>query len=157
MIRLAPQKLIIIISGLVLIMISCTPDSCFEETEPYVKASLYLTGGSKPQAPDSLTVYGLDRVTDTLYKEAAGVTIALFPLNAGNHECSFVVKINGITDTINFRYTTYPYLVSKECGFTFYHSLYSDSLFCSYHIIDSIYIRKNVITTLNEENIRIFY
>ena len=155
--KLAPRKVLIIISGLILIMISCTPQSCFEETEAFVKASFYLTGGSKPLAPDSLTVFGVNMETDTLYKKATGVTIAKLPLNAGTHECSFVLKIYGITDTVTFRYTTYPYLVSKECGFTFYHNLYSDSLFCTHHIIDTIQTRNNVITTLNEENIRIFY
>src|SRR5450759_4899617 len=157
--KLAPRKVLIIISGLIPIMISCTPQSCFEETEAFVKASFYLTGGSKPLAPDSLTVFGVNMETDTLYKKATGVTIALLPLNAGTHECSFVLEINGITDTVTFRYNTYPYLVSKECGFTFYHDLYTDpdSLVYTRHTIDTIYIRKNVITTLNEENIRIFY
>jgi Family of unknown function (DUF6452) len=155
--KLAQKKVLIIISGLILIMISCTPESCFEETEPFVKASLYLQTTGKLLAPDSLTVYGVSMEKDTLYKKATGVTIAHLPLNAGTHECSFVLKINGITDTVTFKYNTYPYLVSKECGFTFYHDLYPDSLVYTRHTIDTIYIRKNVITTLNEENIRIFY
>jgi hypothetical protein len=155
--KLALLKLLIILSGLILILVTCTPESCFEETEPFVKASLYLTGGLKPQAPDSLTVDGLDMGTNLLYNKSTGVTIAHLPLNAATHECSFVLKINGIKDTVKFRYNTYPYLVSKECGFTFYHDLYTDSLVYTRHTIDSIYIRKNVITTLNEENIRIFY
>lgn len=155
--KLAPLKFLMILSGLILILVTCTPESCFEETEPFVKASLYLTGGSKPQAPDSLTVYGLNMGTNLLYKKATGITIAHLPLNASSHECSYILKINGKTDTVKFRYSTYPYLVSKECGLTFYHDLYADSLTYTRHIIDSIYIRKNVITTLNEENIRIFY
>ena len=155
--KLAPRKILIIISGLILIMISCTPQSCFEETEPFVKASLYLQKTGKLTAPDSLTVCGVNIVADSIYKKAAGITIAKLPLNAGTHECSFVLKINGITDTIKFRYNTYPYLVSKECGFTFYHDLYSDSIVYTRHTIDTIYIKKNIITTLNEENIRIFY
>ena len=36
---------------------------------------------------------------------------------------TFVIKINGVTDTIEFQYSSYPHLISKECGYTFYHHL----------------------------------
>jgi len=149
-------KLYVILAGLSLLLFSCAPQSCFEPTESFLKASLYLNNTGKLLAPDSLTVYGAGLNTNRLYDKAKSVTIAQFPLNSSSTHCTFFIKINGVTDTIQFKYTNYPHLVSKECGYTFYHTLY-DSLAYSRKIIDSIFIRNNNITTLNEENIRIFY
>jgi hypothetical protein len=146
----------VILAGLSVLLFSCTPQSCFESTESFLKASLYLNKTGKLLAPDSLTVYGTGQTTNKLYDKAKSVTIAEFPLNSSSTKCTFFIKINGVTDTIQFKYTNYPHLISKECGYSFYHNLY-DSLTYSRNIIDSIFIRNNNITTLNEENIRIFY
>jgi len=148
--------LFIIIPGLILLLISCTPGSCFEETESYLKASFYDNTTKLIRAPDSLTVYGLNMESDKLYDNAKNVQPVLFPLNASATSSTYIIKINGITDTLEFRYNSYPYLISKECGYTFYHNLDSDRIFTK-HAIINIYISKRNITTLNEENIRIFY
>ena len=155
--KLIPRNLTIILSGLILFLLSCTPESCFEETESFLKATLYLNETGNLRAPDSLTVYGLNMETNKLYNKTKNVQIALLPLNASTANCVYIIRINGITDTLEFRYSSYPHLVSKECGYTFYHNLISDSLTYTTNAIDSIYIRKNTITTFNEENIRIFY
>ena len=153
--KFIPGNLIIILSGLILFLLSCTPESCFEETNAFVKASLYLNETGKLLAPDSLTLFGLNLDTNKIYNKTTNVQHVLFPLNADTSSCSFVIRINGITDTLNLWYSSYPHLISKECGYTFYHNL--DSLTYTTNAIDSIYIRKNNITTINEENIRIFY
>ena len=69
--------------------------------------------------------------------------------------CKFVIRINGINDTLEFSYSSYTYLLSKECGYTFFFTL--DTVIHSSNIIDSISIEKKTITTFNEENMRIFY
>jgi hypothetical protein len=153
--KVIPGNLVVILSGLILFMLSCTPESCFEETKSFLKASLYDNITKKLQAPDSLTAYGLNMETNKLYDKTKKLQIALLPLNAVTDNCVFIIKINGITDTLEFWYSSYPHLVSKECGYTFYHNL--DTLTYTTNVIDSIYIRKNNITTINEENIRIFY
>jgi len=149
-------SLFIVLSGFFLLFYSCTPQSCFEQTNALVKATLYLNKTGL-LAPDSLTVYGLNMETNKLYDKAKSITIAQLPLNASESHSTFIIKINGITDTLEFWYTSYPHLVSKECGYTFYHNLISDSTVYSNNIIDYVDIRNNNITTLNEENIRIFY
>jgi len=148
-------------SGVILALVlaafvSCTPGSCIEETNAFLKASFYLNQTGIPRPPDSLTLYGLGMDTSKIYNKAVKVQPALLPLNADTLSCSFVIRIEGISDTIRFWYSTYPHLVSLECGYTFYHML-ADSLAFSNNIIDTIIIRKSTITTLNEENIRIFY
>ncbi|MCX6325936.1 MAG: DUF6452 family protein [Bacteroidia bacterium] len=152
--KLIPANLLIISSGLILFLFSCTPESCFEETESYLKATLYKNGTGRLLSPDSLTVYGIS-MDSIIYNKAKNVQIALLPLNASTDSCIYIIRINGITDTLKLSYSSYPHLISKECGYTFYHNL--DSLTYTTNAIDSIDIRKNTITTINEENIRIFY
>ena len=154
--RFIPGSLVIILSGFMLFLLSCAAGSCFEETESYLKASLYTEVGAtmKLQAPDSLTLYGLNQDSIIYYKKA-GVQVALFPLNASAESSIFVIVINGVTDTLEFRYSSYPHLISRECGYTFYHHL--DTTIPKHHAIKDIYTTNPTITTLNGENIRIFY
>jgi hypothetical protein len=134
---------------------SCTPLSCFEETEAFAKASFFNNTTSKLQAPDSLTIYGITMESVLLYNKSVKVQPALLPLNPSAESCSFIIKINGITDTVDIKYTSYPHLISKECGVSFYHNI--DTIIHTKNIIDFIYITRGNITTVNEENIRIFY
>lgn len=137
---------------------ACSPQACFEETNAFVKASFYDNIKKNPKAPDSLTVYGLGKDTLRLYNKERGIQPALFPLNDSTENCTFIVRINGVNDTITFRYSSYPHLVSKECGYTFYHNIENiDSIDYTRNMIDYIYTGSKNITTSNEENIRIFF
>jgi len=139
----------------VLALISCTPGSCFDETTSFMKASFYKTGTGRLSPPDSITMYGINKEADTLYKKALKVQPALFPFDAANNTCGFIMRINGITDTLIVWYTSYPHLISKECGLTYFHTL--DSIFATRNLIDTVIIFNSKISTVNEENIRIFY
>jgi hypothetical protein len=150
-----PGSLLIILPGVILFMFSCTPGSCFEETESYLKASFYDNVKKTLHAPDSLTLYGLNN-DSMIYNKSAGIQPALIPLNSSTESCIFIIEINGITDTIEFHYSSYPHLISKECGYTFYHQLDTSPKHTNY-IIKDIYTGNKTITNLNVENIRIFY
>jgi len=139
----------------VLALISCTPGSCFEETTSFMKASFYETGTGRLNPPDSLTMHGINKEADTLYNKALKVQPALFPFDAGDNTCGFMVRINGISDTLVVWYTSYPHLISKECGLTYFHTL--DSIFVTKNLVDTVIISNSKISTVNEENIRIFY
>jgi hypothetical protein len=145
---------IIILPCLIFSLASCTPGSCFEETESYLKASFYNNETKKLVAPDSVTLYGLNN-DSIIYDKSAKVQPALIPLNASKDTCTFVIVINGVTDTVEFTYNSYPHLISKECGYTFYHQL--DTVLTKNHAIKDVYISNKTITNLNVENIRIFY
>lgn len=155
------EKFLINISRLLLILsasfylISCTPQSCQEETEVLTGTSFYRSGTGKSEAPDSVTLYGAGKKGSYIYREASGKQVIFLPLDASSGECSFVIGINGIYDTLEFTYSTYPHLLSKECGYTFFH----DILECNFsvNIIDTVIIRNKRVTNRNEENIRIFY
>jgi len=152
--KFIPKILIIILPGLIFFIASCTQGSCFEETESYLKASFYRYETRKLTVPDSLTFYGLNN-DSIIYNKSAKVQPALIPLNASLDSCIFVIIINGVTDTIQFRYNSSPHLISKECGYTFYHHL--DTVIPKYHAIKEIYTSNKTITNLNVENIRIYY
>jgi hypothetical protein len=147
-------------SGLILIMLlitgnSCTPLSCFDETEAFMKASFYNNETKKLQTPDSVTMYGLNMASSPIYKKSTGVQPAYLPLNSSAENCTMIIRINGINDTLKIKYTSYPHLISKECGVAFFHSI--DTIIHTTNIINYIYLSKGTITTTNEENIRIFY
>jgi hypothetical protein len=149
------RSLIYVLSGLIILTLSCIQGSCFDETESYLKASLFNTSFNKVVAPDSLSLSGLNR-DSIIYSKTSDITLALIPLNDTAQSSTFVIKINGITDTIEFLYSSYPHLISKECGYTYYHHLDAEPIFTK-HIIDDIIIDDPTITNLKIENITIKY
>ncbi len=153
--KLISAVLSLIITGASVLIFSCTPQACFEETNSFVKASLYDNTTKKQKAADSLTVYGLNRDSVKIYNKARGIQPVLFPLDISTGSCTFIVRINGIDDTITFTYSSYPHFISKECGYTFFHNI--DTPVYTTNNIDYIYVGLKNITTDNVENLRIFY
>ena len=149
-----PRSLIPVLFVLIILLFSCIQGSCFDETESYLKASLFSNSFGKVVSPDSLTVYGLNR-DSLIYSKISDITVALLPLNDTTESSSFVIKINGISDTVEFHYSSYPHLISKECGYTYYHHL--DSANYTKHIISNITLDSPTVTNLKIENITIYY
>ena len=140
---------------LILLFQACTPESCFEETDAFVKASFYKDDTGLLTPPDSITLFGMGMESSKLYNKGLKIQPALFPLNAANGISIFIIRINGITDTLTFTYSSYPHLISKECGYAFYHNI--DTPLVTNNVIKSVTLMKSNITTINEENIRINY
>lgn len=156
--KFIPGSIFIVLSGFIMFLVSCTPGSCFEDTKSYLKATFYIKindNESKSNPPDTLTLRGLNR-DSVIYNKALKVQPALFELNASSSKAAFIITINGVTDTIEFSYSSYPHFISKECGYTFYHQLENAPVY-TLHAIDSVYVANKTITNLNVENIRIFY
>lgn len=153
--KIITGSLCFILPGIIFYLISCVPASCLEDTESYLNASFYDTTEKKLLAPDSLTLYGLNN-DSAIYIKSTGIQPARIPLNSSAETSSFVIIINGTTDTISFKYSSYPHLISKECGYTFYHHLDTLPVFTK-HIIKDIYTANETITNTKIENIRIFY
>jgi hypothetical protein len=153
--RSLPGYVVIIISGLFLVLNSCLEVACIEETEAYVKTGFYSYSTKIQTIPDSLTLYGINMPSDKIYDKAKVTLPALIPLRDSTDYSTFIIKINGVSDTIKFFYWSYPHLVTKECGYTMYHTV--DTIFYTRHSIDSISKKNENITTLNVENISIYY
>jgi hypothetical protein len=148
-------KFALLFSVLSLIIFSCTDQACLDNTQSLLTVTFYNNVGV-PKTLDSLTIYGLNMGTNKLYSKALKIKSAVLPLNASTDSCIFVMKINNITDTIEFKYSSYPHLVSKECGYTFYHELDTGLPLFTKHSIVNMLINTRNITTINADNIRIF-
>jgi hypothetical protein len=135
--------------------ISCVPESCQENTQSLLNASFYKQGTIKTNPPDSLTISGLNNGNMKIYNRLLKAQTIQLPLDPSTDTCGFVIKLNTVTDTLFFIYSSYPHMISKECGFTFYHVL--DSYIITGTTVDTILISNKNITTFNNENIRIFY
>jgi hypothetical protein len=153
--KLLQKAIIIAATGFALLYGSCTPEACFEETESFLKGTLYSYSTKKLLAADTLSLWGSNNGSSLVYNNSIKLSKVLFPLDASSGTSSFVIKINGITDNVEITYTSYPHLISKECGYTFYHNI--ETITFTKNVIDSVHIGKYNITTLNEENIRIYY
>ena len=147
--------LVAVIALSLLKIISCTPESCFEETMAYVKATLYQSSTDKNVAPASLTLYGEGVDTNKIYDNSNSTTRARIPLNPSANSCTFILVINSNTDTLVFWYDSFAHLISKECGYTFFHTL--DSLTITTNTIDTVIINNIYVTTNDAENIRLYY
>jgi hypothetical protein len=145
---------IIFTAVLASVLISCTPVSCQEEIISKVKAGFYETGTGKPLTADSVTLYGLGKESEKIYDKALKLQTIFFPLDAGSDSSTLILRINGKNDTVTLVYSSYPHLVSKECGYTFYHIL--DTVYNTRIDLDFLKKSQNI-TTLYEENIRIYY
>jgi hypothetical protein len=149
-------RIVLLISLLVVSFFSCTPLKCLEETEAYLKISFFRISSDKLQAPDSITVYGINKASEKIYNKATGVDLAKLPLNNAAENSEFIIRINGISDTVKFIYSSFPHLISKECGYSYYHTLDTTRTF-TVNGIKNMKVRNGNITNLNEENIRIYY
>jgi hypothetical protein len=149
------SSLLIILLIILRFSSSCTPAACIGETTAFLKGGFYKTGTSTPLVADTVTIFGIGKDSAKIYSKALKVSLIQLPLDASSDKCSFVMKINSTIDTLTFEYSSYPHMISKECGVTFFYILES----CRWRgsIIDTINIRNNNIRTINEENIRIFY
>jgi|WetSurMetagenome_2_1015567.scaffolds.fasta_scaffold333977_2 hypothetical protein len=140
-----------------IVVASCSSGACFDESIAYVKASMnsVVSGKVKVLAPDSLSLYGPGMDNEKFYDAQKGITRAMLPLNASKDSCRLVMKINNKRDTLTFWYSSYTHLLSKECGYTFFFNI--DSIHFTGYTIDSVKIVKKSVTTVLEDNIKIYY
>ena len=142
------------ITGFFVLITSCLDTECTDETEAYVKVSLYSYESKKIALPDSVTLYGADNEVK-IYDSQKITLPALIPLKNSDNETEFIIKINGIADTIRFVHSNFPHLISKECGYSMYHTI--DTIYPTFNGIDSISLTNKEITVKNIENVAIFY
>ena len=146
---------VMLISGFCLLLNSCLEEACIEETEAYVKAGFYSYSTRQQSIPDSITLYGIGKDSNKIYNAVKVTPPALMPLRDSANYSAFIIKINGVADTLEFSYWSYPHLVTKECGYTFFHTI--DTIYHTKHAIVSVSKTNNNVTTFNGENMRIYY
>lgn len=116
-----------------------------------------LNGTPQDSTLPALTMFGIGRADSLLYYQSPVQNITV-PLNANTDTTAFYVQPDSTMttgDTLTLTYTRSLQFVSSGCGFTtFYHI---DTVFSTYHLIDSIAITAKTINTTNVTNIQIYY
>ena len=146
--------MILLTAAFLLAITACTPESCLEDTLVFVKAPLYTSSDEKNIAPTNFTMYGVD-IDSVIYNSSKNIAKAEIPLNPSAGSCTFIIGINTGIDTLTFIYSTFSHLISKECGYVFYHEI--DTIINTMHSIDTITVKNRFVTTTDAENIRIYY
>ena len=145
---------LLFIALLPLCLSSCLDSECNDDTEAYVKASFYSYETKQTLVPDSITLYGVGNDVK-IYDNQRITPPAFIPLKDSADETQFVIEINGAVDTITFIYTSFPHIISKECGYSMFRTI--DSIYFTNNEIDSIALINPNVTLINVENVSIFY
>ena len=148
-------RLFLISSIILLISTGCSPESCYEDRDALMKGVFYETGTGLSLPADSLTIVSLPSGNLIFYSKTLKAASFDLLLDPASDESTFLITVNGIKDTITINSSSFPWLISKECGFAWNHKI--NSAITTRNIIDTIIIRQSNVTTTDEENLRIFY
>ena len=142
------------IAGFFLLLTSCSDIGCADATEAYVKVSFYNYDTKLSASPDSITLYGVGN-SMKIYNNQRVTPPMIMPLKNYDNETEFIIRINGTADTIRFVHSNFPHLISKECGYSMFHTI--DAVYYTVNEIDSIAVTNNEVSLKNIQNVAIFY
>jgi len=135
--------------------LSCTVQTCYDDTDPLMNTLLLASGTGAEAKADSLRVIGFSETSDTVFVSQRSVSSFSVPFDPGNDISAFRIVINGTSDTVVIRYTRRPHLVAPECGYTILSSI--TSLRSTHNIIDTIIINSKSVDLNGEKNLHLFY
>jgi hypothetical protein len=144
-----------IVVTLLISVVSCTVQTCYDDTDPLMNTLLLTSGTGLAAKADSLRVIGLSETSEIEFVHEKSVSGFSVPLDPGNDITTFRTVINGTSDTVVIRYTRRPHLVAPECGYTILSSI--TSLQSTHHIIDTLIINSNSVDLNGEKNLHLFY
>lgn len=99
----------------------------------------------------AVTVFGLDK--DSLIRKATGLSGMQLPLDLGNDTSRFYFQsaADAKADTLTIAYRRQPHFVSAGCGVAMYFTI--DSAWSTEHVVKSVQLNAQNITTINEIHI----
>lgn len=141
--------------ALLLMPVSCSVRTCYEDTVPTLNTVLLASGTGATLKADSLRVLTfINGVPEQLMSKTSASSFSV-ELDPTAEMTEFIIIINGTADTAMISYTRHPTLISPECGYTFISHL--TGLQTTHNIIDTLII-ENIIVDLNgEKNLHLFY
>lgn len=116
-----------------------------------------INGTPQDSTLPALTMYGIGRA-DSLLADSLPSSSIYVPLNQNLDTSAFFIQPNSpsaIGDTVTVRYKRSLQFVSSGCGFTTFFNI--DTVYSTYHFIDSIALTTKNIVTSNAINIQIYY
>lgn len=145
---------------------ACNTAGCTENTSSIPEAGFYIIDSAgKQQAVklDSLRLFGIGAPNDSaIVKPGSELQLVYLPLRSDQATTSFCFTYEWedlsdpkYNDTLQFVYTSHPWLVSEECGASYRYRI--TQMLYTRHIIDSVAILDSMITNLDRETIRIFF
>lgn len=152
----------IVISLFVFVLLSCNDGNrCYESVDTLMVGSFSING-FKPI--NNLIINGVNRngVGDTLVNDTLSTLTKryTFPLSLTSDSTGFVLKANGIKDTLYVRHTLIMSFISENCGFA---PNYIISGFRYTKGIDSVKVTdkkvnpKSIEKLTNDQNILIYF
>jgi len=137
------------------IISTCSSGACYEDMDPLMNGAMYASGTGLSQKAATLKIEGFTP-TDTLdLVNSSSVATFSLMLNPEVQSVTLHITLNSVVDTAVINYTSYPHLVSQECGYTFFSSI--TGLNTTHNIIDSLIIENKSVTLNGERNLRLFY
>jgi len=149
-----------LVYALIVSLYSCeTPPPCEDANGVQANVGFYYYSGTtlNKKSIDSLVVYTTNDL-NTPYYDGTKYRIDTIdlPLSMLNDTSVFIFHFGTDgTDTVEFYYTQYTRLVSYECGFINFYNL--TGIKTTNNLIDSVWIRKELVEYGDEENVKIYF
>lgn len=124
----------------------------------------FLSSGGSPRTitVDSLTVFGIGAVGDSLIAHNTRLSAIYLPLDPDGSSCAFVFRYeaadavrHAMADTITIDYEARPVFVSAACGVMYYYDI--KDLHYTRTLIDSVGCPSKTITNSAAHNMQIYF
>lgn len=146
-------------------LITCSLFSCenYKDCNSPVQTALgigfyeMINGTPQDSTLPALTMYGIGRA-DSLLADSISTSTVYIPLNQHADTAAFFLQPDSastIGDTVTVKYKRSLQFVSSGCGFTTFFNI--DTVYSTYHFIDSIALTTKSIVTTNAVNVQIYY
>lgn len=148
---------------IVLAVGSCSDTGCMDNRSSIPYVTFFSQDSPKSAVSiDSLTVYGIDQINDSVLFDTITAKSLLLPLRNDKDTTRFVLRYDQKnispaykTDTLTFVYRSYIYFASAECGAMFNYVI--DSLgYTTYQIVSAELINVEV-RNQSIETVKLFF
>lgn len=143
--------------------VSCGDDGCMENRSSIPLIAFYSDADTTQRvAIDSLTVWGIGQINDSLLLDTASVNQFMAPLRDGVDTTKYVLRYDQENlnprykfDTLTFVYHSYVKFDSAECGAMFNYVI-DDFRYTTHQLVSATLLTKEI-DNLNIENVKLFY
>lgn len=154
--RIIPGAVIALFLG------GCAASECLDNQNARPVAVFLASGGSsagKPISVPSLTIYGIGAPGDSILADDQSLAGLTLPFRISEDETRYVFSyggdLEGMRDTVTFRYKSVPEFVSEACGAIY---AFDDLEVASTEwLIDSVVCPLKKITNVEREYIKIYF
>lgn len=142
-------------------MAACSSSGCLDNGSAIPLAGFYDSATGKSVALDILDIHAAGAPNDSLMLGAGTrATQVYLPFTPAATEVRWAIDyrqegLEGISDTITFRYSSLPYFASDECGAMYYYRV--EQTEWTSRLIDSVTVIDPLISNVERERIRIYF